>query len=63
MEKCEIVGCEKEAVRSVSKRAVEEALPDLEFEGEGKRARLCRDHYKLYKRETKEKRKIERLDW
>ena len=63
MEKCGVVGCEKEAIKSVSKRAIEECLPEIEFKGEGRRVHLCRDHYKLYKRETKEKRKIERLDW
>jgi hypothetical protein len=63
MEKCGVVGCDKEATRSISKKAVEVALPDLELEGKGRRVHLCRDHYRVYKGKTKEKRKMERLDW
>lgn len=59
---CSVVGCGKEAARSLSGRRVAKALPELEL-AEGRRAQLCRDHYKEFKKATKGDRTIDRLTW
>ncbi len=59
---CAVVGCDNEAVRSLSRRKVADALTDAEVK-EGRRAGLCRDHYKQYKKATKVDRTIDRLTW
>jgi len=55
--KCSVPGCDKEAVRSLSSEKVTSAGLKV---GETRRAYLCKDHYKEYKRETKEERKLEK---
>jgi hypothetical protein len=57
---CSITQCEREAVRSLAIDRVEQA--NLKVEGE-KRAYLCKQHYKEFKKRTKKDRKIERLKW
>jgi hypothetical protein len=61
-ETCTVVGCDKDAVRSLSRRKVAKALSDVDVE-EGRRAHLCKDHYKRYKKATKVERTIDRLTW
>jgi len=53
---CSVNGCEDEAVRSVSVPKAKAAGLDVE----GRRAYLCREHYKEYKRGSREDRRIER---
>ncbi len=55
-------GCKKPAVRSLSGRKVADALSDLSIE-EARRAHLCKEHYKEFKKATKVERKIDRLTW
>ncbi len=59
---CSVVGCEGEGVRSLSRRKVASAVTDVEV-AEGRRAYLCRDHYKKYKKATRMDRTIDRLTW
>ncbi len=59
---CSVVGCGNDSVRSLSRRKVSEAVEDMEV-AEGRRAYLCRDHYKKYKRATKADRTFDRLAW
>jgi hypothetical protein len=59
-EKCGIAGCEKPAERSVSKQAVEKAGMKMANE-DARRAHLCKDHYRQYKKTTKTDRKLEWL--
>ena len=58
---CCIPGCGGEAMRSLARAEARKAFPDLSEEG--RRAPLCRDHYKQWKKATKEARKLDRLDW
>ncbi len=59
VEKCDVKGCGKDADRSVAGEAAREAGLDVE---EGlRRAHLCKDHYKQFKKATKEERKLESL--
>lgn len=62
-ESCAISGCKEEAVRSIPAGKLKGALPDASFERERGRVRICKKHYKKYKKATKEDREIERLGW
>ncbi len=60
MPTCDVVGCEREAVRAVSR---EDARKVFRLkEGRGK-AHLCREHYKEFKKKTKKERKLRYLAW
>jgi hypothetical protein len=58
---CAIPGCGGAAVRSLARSEVRKAFPKLSEEG--RRAPLCKDHYKQWKKATKEARALERLAW
>jgi hypothetical protein len=55
--KCSVVGCDKVAVRSLSREKVSAA--GLKVEGT-RRSYLCKDHYKEYKKETKKDKMLEK---
>ena len=54
--KCSVVGCDDDAVRSVSLPKAKSAGLDVE----GKRAYLCKDHYKEFKKGSKKDKQIEK---
>jgi hypothetical protein len=61
---CSVSGCNQPFKRTLSYDKVKGALPHLSFKGkEPRRVHLCKDHYKEYKKATKEDRKLERLGW
>jgi hypothetical protein len=55
--KCSVVGCSKEAVRSLSTQKIKSAGFDVSG---GRRAYLCKDHYKEYKKKTRKERQLEK---
>lgn len=55
--KCSVVGCDKEAVRSLSTEKVSSAGLRV---GEARRAYLCKEHYKEFKKETKKEKMLEK---
>jgi len=55
--KCNVAGCNREAVRSLSAAKVRSA--GLNIGSKEKRAYLCKEHYKEYKKRTKKEKKIE----
>lgn len=55
--KCSVVGCDKEAVRSLSNEKVSAAGLKV---GTARRAYLCKDHYKEFKKETKKEKMLEK---
>jgi hypothetical protein len=55
--KCSVVGCDKEAVRSISRGKVSAA--GLKVDGT-RRSYLCKDHYKEYKKETRKDKMLEK---
>jgi hypothetical protein len=55
--KCSVVGCQNEAVRSLHIDKVTDA--GLEAQGT-RRAYLCKDHYKQYKKATKQEKKLDK---
>ncbi len=56
--KCNVSGCENDGVRSINTSKVEEA--GLSISTSGKKTVLCKDHYKEWKKETKDDRDLER---
>jgi len=56
--KCSISGCSSEAVRSISAEKVRSA--GLKIGSSEKRAYLCKQHYKEYKKKTKKDKQIEK---
>ena len=58
-----VEGCGQPAARSMSAAKVKQALPDLRIGDVGRRAHLCRQHYKMFRKKTKEERELERAAW
>ncbi|MBS7632566.1 hypothetical protein KEJ15_02945 [Candidatus Bathyarchaeota archaeon] len=56
--KCGISGCSREAVRSLSADKVKAA--GLKVGSTEKRAYLCKEHYKEFKKKTKKDKKLEK---
>ena len=58
---CAVPGCGATAVRHLSLAAAKKVFTDLP--DKGRRAPLCRDHYREWKKATKGARQLERLAW
>jgi len=56
---CIVPGCGAPAVRHLSLAEAKQAFDDLP--DQGRRAPLCREHYRAWKKATKERRKLDRL--
>jgi hypothetical protein len=54
--KCNVLGCGREAVRSLSAEKVRVAGLRV---GSERRAYLCKEHYKEYKKKTKKDKQLE----
>ena len=61
-ERCGVEGCPNPAARSVAGKRAQAALRTLKLADE-RRVHLCRDHYKQFRKATKEERELERLGW
>jgi hypothetical protein len=55
--KCSVSGCGRDAVRSLSAEKVKSAGLKV---GTERRAYLCKDHYKDYKKRTKKDKQLEK---
>ena len=54
---CDVAGCDKESERSISYKQV--AKTSLELKGgEHRSVHLCKEHYKTYKKESKQDRDL-----
>ncbi len=62
-ELCDVKDCKKPVKRSLSRKKVSKALPEISFKNKSKKAHLCKEHYKEYKKKTKKERELERLAW
>jgi len=60
-EKCSVSGCGKEALRSISADKVKAA--GLNVSSKDKRAFICKDHYKEYKKKTKKDKTLDKWRW
>ena len=56
--RCSVSGCSKEAVRSLSTSKAKSA--GLNVDSGKKRAYLCREHYKEFKKKTKKDKTIDK---
>ena len=56
--KCNVDGCQNEGARSLNTAKVENA--GLRVTSAGKKTVLCKDHYKEWKKESKDDRDLER---
>lgn len=56
--KCDVEGCDKDGARSLNSSRVESA--GIRLKSSNKKAALCKEHYKEWKKETKEDRDLER---
>ncbi|MGA8302864.1 MAG: hypothetical protein WA691_07215 [Thermoplasmata archaeon] len=60
-EPCIVPGCGAPSLRHLALTEARKAFPQLPEKG--RRAPLCRDHYREWKKATKEARKLDRLGW
>ncbi len=56
--KCNFEGCDQDGARSLNTSKVENA--GLRVNSSGKKTALCKEHYKEYKKESKDDRDLER---
>ena len=56
---CIVPGCGAKAVRHLAMAAARRAFDDLPEQG--RRAPLCREHYRAWKKATKDERRLDRL--
>ena len=56
--KCNVEGCDKDGARSLNTTKVENA--GLQVTSAGKKTVLCKEHYKEWKKESKDDRELER---
>lgn len=56
--KCSVSGCSSEAARSISAEKVKTAGLKV---GNEKRAYLCKEHYKDFKKKTKKDKQLEKM--
>ena len=59
---CDVVGCDKEAERSVSPKKATESSLSMKNK-DSRSAHLCKDHYKAFKKDTKKDRKLDHLGY
>ena len=62
-QKCGISGCDEDALRSLPTKKVTEAVPEIKISTDARRVHLCKKHYKVYKKATKQQRKLDTLNW
>lgn len=55
---CSVSNCGAESVRSIAVQEARKAFPSL---GEERRAHLCREHYRAWKKATKKDRELRRI--
>jgi hypothetical protein len=58
---CMVPGCGAPSARRLSLAEARKGFPQLPEKG--RRAPLCRDHYREWKKTTKAARKLDRLGW
>lgn len=67
-ERCEVIGCDAPAERSLPYSRVSPYLdvggaPRKKGHAGRRHVRLCRSHYREYKKKSKKDRELERLSW
>jgi hypothetical protein len=62
-EVCGVKGCNGQAVRSLPTKKVEGNITGGLKDDKTKRTHLCKDHYREYKKKTKDERLTDTLAW
>ena len=62
-EGCDIVGCGKPVKRHMAPGKVSAALPNEKIRPDVHTVGLCHDHYREFKKATKEERELDRASW
>ena len=60
---CAVAGCKNAADRHFARQKVEAALPGERIRTTVGSAGLCKDHYRVFKKATKEERDLNRQGW
>ena len=58
---CVVPGCGAAGARSIARTEIRKVFPDVEEQG--RRGPLCREHYRAWKKATRDARKLDRLTW
>ncbi len=59
---CDVKGCDDDKKKSLpSKKVIKKT--DLKVDDSKRKVYLCKEHYKKYKKKTKEERETKRLNW
>jgi hypothetical protein len=58
---CDVSGCSQDAVRSLSAKKVKKS--GLDIPTDRGNTHLCKEHYREFKKSTKEERKLQRMGW
>ncbi len=61
IEPCLVPGCGAPSARRLALAEARRVFPELPEKG--RRAPLCREHYRAWKKATKERRTLDRLSW
>ena len=56
--KCNVDCCDNDAIRSLNSKKIQDA--GLRLDSTGKKSSLCKEHYKEWKKATKDDRSLER---
>ncbi len=59
---CDVKGCDDEKKKSIPSSKVTKKT-DLDVDSSGRNSYLCKEHYKKYKKATKDERRAKRLGW
>lgn len=59
---CDVAGCDEVAERSITGKKVIDAGISLK-DKDLKKAQLCKNHYRDYKKATKKDRELDKLNW
>jgi hypothetical protein len=57
---CEVPSCGKLSFKTVPAELAKKVFPAADIKN---KMHLCKDHYKEYKKGTKEEREVRRMDW
>ncbi len=59
---CEVSNCKNESARSLSRKKVDKEL-NHSLTGSGSKVKICKEHYKEFKKATKKEKKLDSLGW
>lgn len=62
-DQCAVADCDKPAERHFARAKVEAALPEKKLRTGRGSAGLCREHYRAFKKATRDDRKLDRAAW